>query len=42
MQTETRVYIIDLDNDTSEIEIGDFNNLKTRLCTIIRGLSKSL
>jgi hypothetical protein len=27
MQTETRVYIIDLDNDTSEIGIGDFNNL---------------
>jgi hypothetical protein len=27
MKKETRVYIIDLNNDTSEVEVGDWNNL---------------
>jgi hypothetical protein len=27
MTQETRVYVIDLNNDTSEVEIGNWNNL---------------
>jgi hypothetical protein len=27
MEKETRVYIIDLNNDTTEVGIGDWNNL---------------
>jgi len=27
MKQETRVYLIDLNNDTREVEVGDWNNL---------------